>query len=383
MSSPAFRKIILLLVVFLLLLGMAAAWKYLSGRPAIDRLTLSGTIEADEIHVGSKVSGRIQSVLVKEGQEVKEGEPIIRFDRYDLDARRADALAAVAQADANLQKTMRLSRPEEIASARAQEQAARMNFEIARNGPRKEEIDAARADLSAADADYQVAKATLARIAKLVRDGVQSQQEYDNAKAAYDRSAAQREAARQKLDLLLAGTRPEEVARAQQQYKQASANRELVERGARKEDIDSARAQLERARASLQQIETQLAELEVKAPSDAFVEVLQARPGDLITPDAPVATLVEVDRLWVRVYVPEPELGNVQLGRDVSVIVDTFSGEKFNGRVEEIASRGEFTPRNVQTRDERSNQVFAVRVRLDNSARKLRAGMAADVTILR
>src|SRR5438309_2995280 len=160
MSSPAFRKIILLLVVFLLLLGMAAAWKYLSGRPSSERLTLSGTIEADEIHVGSKVSGRIQSVLVKEGQEVKEGEPVIRFDRYDLDARRADALAAVAQADANLQKTTRLSRPEEIAAARAQEQAARMNYEIARNGPRKEEIDAARADLAAADADYQVTKAT-------------------------------------------------------------------------------------------------------------------------------------------------------------------------------------------------------------------------------
>jgi multidrug resistance efflux pump len=278
---------------------------------------------------------------------------------------------------------MRLSRPEEIAAARAQEQAARMNYEIARNGPRKEEIDAARADLAAADAGYQVARATVTRVAKLVHDGVQSQQEYDNAKAAYDRAAAQREAARQKLDLLFAGTRSEEIARAQQQYKQATANRELVERGARKEDIDSAKAQLERARASLVQIETQLAELEVKAPAGAFVEVLQVRPGDLISPNAPVATLVEVDRLWVRVYVPEPELGNVQLGKDVSVTVDTFSGEKFNGRIEEIASRGEFTPRNVQTRDERSNQVFAVRVRLDNSARKLRAGMAADVTILK
>jgi HlyD family secretion protein len=322
-------------------------------------------------------------VLVREGQEVKQGEPIIRFDRYDLDARHADALAAVAQADANLQKTLRLSRPEEIASARAQEQAARMSFEIARNGPRKEEIDSARADLAAADADYQVAKATITRVAKLVRDGVQSQQEYDNAKAAYDRAAAQREAARQKLDLLLAGTRPEEVARAQQQYKQASANRELVEHGARKEDVDSAKAQVERARASLKQIETQIAELEIKAPADAFVEVLQARPGDLISPDTPIATLVEVDRLWLRVYVPEPELGLMQLGKEVSITVDTFSSEKFNGRIEEISSRGEFTPRNVQTRDERSNQVFAVRVRVDNSARKLRAGMAADVTIPR
>jgi HlyD family secretion protein len=138
---------------------------------------------------------------------------------------------------------------------------------------------------------------------------------------------------------------------------------------------------VERARAALRQIDTQLAELEVRAPADAIVEVLQSRPGDLISPGSPVATLVEVDRLWVRVYVPEPELGYVQSGKEVSVTVDTFHGESFKGRIEEIASRGEFTPRNVQTRDERAHQVFGVRVRLDNSARKLRAGMAADVTI--
>lgn len=383
MTTGRFRTTILLSVLFLILLGVAAGWKYLSGRASADKLVLSGTIEADEIHVGSKVSGRIEAVLVKEGQEVRQGEVLVRFDRYDLDARRADAVAAIAQAEANLRKTLSLSRPEEIAGARAQEQAARKNYEIALNGPRKEEIDAARADVGAADADYQVAKATLDRIAKLVRDGVQSQQEYDNAKAAYERAAAQREAARQKLNLLLAGTRTEEIARERQLLEQATANRQLVERGARKEDIESAKAQVERARAALQQVDKQLAEVEVTAPANAFIEVLQLRPGDLVTPGSPVATLVEVDRLWLRVYVPEPELGNVQLSKTVTLTVDTFSGEQFSGRIEEIASRGEFTPRNVQTRDERSNQVFAVRVRLDNTARKLRAGMAADVTIPR
>jgi multidrug resistance efflux pump len=256
-----------------------------------------------------------------------------------------------------------------------------MSLELARNGPRKQEIDAARADLEATRADYEVSRTTLARVEKLVRGGVQSRQDYDNAKAAFDRASARRESAQQKLDLLLAGTRSEEVARADRQYRQAAANRQLVERGARKEDIATARAQLERAHAALQQIETQLTELEVKAPADAFVEVLQVRPGDLINPNSPVATLVEVDRLWVRVYVPEPELGHVQLGKEVSVTVDTFKSETFTGHVEQIASRGEFTPRNVQTRDERTHQVFALRVRLNNSARKLRAGMAADVSI--
>lgn len=357
MKTGSFRRTILFGALFLIVVGAAAAWKYLSGRQSADKLVLSGTIEADEIHIGSKVGGRIEAVLVKEGQEVKQGEPIIRFERYDLDAKRADAVAAVAQAEANLQKNLRWSRPEEMAAAKAQAEAAWMNYEIARNGPRKQEIDAARAELGAAEADYEVAKVTVARVAKLVSDGVQSRQEYDNAKSAFDRSAAQREAARQKLDMLLAG--------------------------ARKEDIDAAKAQVERARAALQQIETQLAELDVKAPADAIVEVLQLRPGDLISPGAPVATLIEVDRLWVRVYIPEPEVGYARsaLGKDVPITVDTFRGEVFHGRIEEIASRGEFTPRNVQTRDERAHQVFGLRVRLDNSARKLSAGMAADVTI--
>jgi membrane fusion protein YbhG len=381
MMKSSLRKTLFVGLLVFALASVAAAWKYFGSRASTDRLLLSGAIEADEIHVGSKVSGRIAAVLVREGQEVKQGESLIRFESYDLDAKRADAVAAVAQAEANLHKTENWSRPEEVAAAKAQAEAAWMNLELARNGPRKQEIDAARADLEAANADYEVSKATLARVERLVQRGVQSRQDYDNARAAFDRASARRESAGQKLNLLLAGTRSEEVARADRQYKQAAANREMVERGARKEDIAAARAQLERARAALQQIDAQLGELEVKAPADAFVEVLQARPGDLINPNSPVATLVEMDRLWVRVYVPEPELGHVQLGREVSVTVDTFKNEIFSGRVEQIASRGEFTPRNVQTRDERTHQVFAVRVRVDNSTHKLRAGMAADVSI--
>jgi multidrug resistance efflux pump len=381
--SGSFRKTILIGLAAIAVVAAAAAWKYYSGLESSDRFVLSGTVEADEIHVGSRVSGRIAAVLVKEGQEVKQGEPLIRFESYDLDAKRADASAAVAQAEANLEKALNGSRPEEIAEARAQAEAARAALEQARNGPRPQEIDAARADLRAAEADFEVAGATLARIEQLTRSGVASRQDYDNAKAAFDSARARRDAARQKLDLLLSGTRREEIERAERQYQQALANRQLVERGPRREDIAAARAQLERARAALGQIETQTAELEVKSPADAFVEVMQVRPGDLINPGASAATLVEVDRLWVRVYVPEPELGHVQLGKEVTVEVDTFPDQGFRGQIEQIASRGEFTPRNVQTREERTHQVFAVRVRLDNSSRRLRAGMAADVTILK
>lgn len=383
MMTSRFRKTLLFGLLALVVVGAAATIKYFTSRAATDRIVLSGNIEADEIHIGSKIGGRIAEVLVREGQEVKPGDPLIRFEAYDLNARRADAEAAVAQADANHQKLLNGFRSEEVAQAKAQAEAAWMALEEARNGPRRQEIEAARGQLESANADYEVAKATLARIEKLVRDGVQSHQDYDNAKAAFDRASGQRDAARQNLNLLLAGTRREEVARAERQYNQAAANYQMMQHGSRKEDIDAARAQLERARASLQQIDTQLGELEVKAPADAFVEVLRVRPGDLINPSAPVATLVELNRLWVRVYMPEPELGYAQLGKEVAVQVDTYKNESFKGTIEQIASRGEFTPRNVQTRSEREHQVFALRIRVDNSSHHLRAGMAADVSIMK
>ncbi|MEW6129478.1 MAG: efflux RND transporter periplasmic adaptor subunit [Acidobacteriota bacterium] len=379
--KSSFRKIILLAIVILIAVAAVATWKYVSAREPANRLVLSGTIEADEIHVGSKVGGRIAEVLVKEGQQIKTGDPLIRFESYDLDAKRNDALAAIAAAEANLQKLQNGFRPEEIAEARAQAEAAWMNYELARNGPRTQEIAAAQDELDAANADYEVAKANFARIEKLSREGIASRQDYDTAKANMDRARGKRDAARQKLDMLREGTRREDIARAERQYRQAAAQKQLMERGSRKEDIDAAKAQLTRARATLSQIETQMNELEVKAPADAYVEVLRVRPGDLIAPNSPVATLIELDRLWVQVYVPEPEKGFVQREQEVSVTVDSFPKETFKGKVESIASKGEFTPRNVQTREERNHQVFGVRVRLDNSSRKLSAGMAADVEI--
>ncbi len=379
--TGSFRKIIILSLSAAAIVAGAALWKYLSSRAASDEFVLSGTVEADEIHIGSKVGGRISEVLVREGQTVRRGDVILKFESFDLDAKRADAAAAVAQAEANLERLVNGSRPEEIAQARAQAEAARISLEMARNGPRRQEIEAARAELNAAQADFEIARTSLARIEQLTASGVTSRQDYDNAKSVFDRAAARRESARQRLALLEAGTRSEEIEMAERQYKQAQANREMVERGSRREDVAAARAAVERARAALQQVETQLGEIEVHSPADAFIEVLQVRPGDLILPNSPVATLVEVDRLWVRVYVPSPERGHAQLGKEVAVYVDTFGREAFSGRIEHISNRGEFTPRNVQTRDERAHQVFAVRVRVDNSSGRLGAGMAADVVI--
>jgi multidrug resistance efflux pump len=376
-----FRKTLVVAGGAALVIALIAAWSYLSSREPADRLVFSGTVEADEIQIGSRVGGRISAVLVEEGQRVANHQPILRFETFDLEARRDDARAAVVQAEAALEKTLSFFRPEEIAQARAQAEAARLNLEIARDGPRRQEVDAALQELKAAEADYEIARLSLERIEKLRAGGVVSQQDLDSARTTADRARARREAANQRYRLLEAGTRPEEIDRAEKQLREATARLELVERGARKEEIESARAQVERARATLSAIVTQLAELEVTAPVDAFVEVLRVRPGDLIAPGAPVATLIETDRMWVRVYVPEPKIGLLRLGQHAMITVDT--GRSFDGRVEHISSRGEFTPRNVQTREERTHQVFGVRVQVVSGAGELRPGMAADVTINR
>jgi multidrug resistance efflux pump len=180
--------------------------------------------------------------------------------------------------------------------------------------------------------------------------------------------------AQQKLDMLNHGYRAEEIASAQARYEQAQATYEKFVRGNRREDVDLAKA-------SFSYDEARYREREVVAPSDATVEVLDVRPGDLIAPNTPVATLLERDQIYIRIYIPETEIGHVTLGQKAEVRVDSFANTVFDGVVEQINQQAEFLPRNVQTREERVHQVFGVKVRIDDSSNRVRAGMAADVKL--
>jgi HlyD family secretion protein len=130
----------------------------------------------------------------------------------------------------------------------------------------------------------------------------------------------------------------------------------------------------------LAEIDIQLREMRIAAASDCVLEVLSVKVGDVLAPNQAVATLLLTNHIWVRVYVPEPWLGHIQLGEIVTVRVDSHPGKDFSGVVEQIARAAEFTPRNVQTVGERIKQVFGIKVRLDQREGNLRAGMAADVT---
>lgn len=252
---------------------------------------------------------------------------------------RIDEGAEVAAGQVLVELEATLLAPQ-IERQRAVLAAAREQLALAEQGPRREERERARVA-------WEAAKTDLGRIESLFADGVVGKADLD---AAHVREALARETWQE------------------------------ADRGSRAEEIAAARAAVERESAQLGYLERQREELTVRAPIAGRVEAFDLRPGDLVAANQAVATLLEPDQIWIRVYVPETELAHVHPGDRVAIRVDTFPGRSFPGRVVEIRHRAEYLPRNVQTLDQRADQVFAVRVEPEPSP-DLRPGMAASVTI--
>jgi HlyD family secretion protein len=225
--------------------------------------------------------------------------------------------------------------------AQAQAQLAELKA-----GPRKEEIQAAKNDWEAAIADLEFARSDAKRMSESFQQKTVSASERDRATSRAQSLEKSVAAAKSRYDLLLAGTRPERIAQAA---------------------------------AQLNETETHLREMEIASPTNAVLETLHVKVGDVPGPNQQVATLLLTDHLWVRVFVPEPWLGLIKMGDQVGVKVDSFPDKTFKGEVEQIARSAEFTPRNVQTVSERVKQVFGIKIRLPTDTPELRAGMSADV----
>jgi len=224
-------------------------------------------------------------------------------------------------------------------------------------GYRQEEIAQAKADWLAAKAQHENAEKFRQRMKDLVGRELIAPQEYDDTRTKAEETEQKMRSARERYDLLLAGTRQEEVTQA--------------------------RARVEMARARAELLRTQLDEMVIRSPVDAVVEVLDLEPGDLAGAGKPVATLLRTHNLWVRAYLPEERLGHVQPGLKVRIRVDSFPRRSFSGVARRVHRQAEFTPRNVQTMQERVLQVFQTEVVIEDPERLLRPGMNADVFIPR
>jgi len=214
------------------------------------------------------------------------------------------------------------------------------------HGPRPAEIDAAKHDWQALNAQLDFAIAEEKRQRELYRQNVNAPTDLDDAVSHEHSLQESADAAKRRYDLLAEGTRPERIAQT---------------------------------RAQLAEIDAQLAEMRITAPANCVLETLSVKLGDVLAADHELATLLYPQHLWVRVYVPEPWLGLIQLGQTVKVRTDS-SGKEFTGAVEQINRAAEFTPRNVQTVDDRVRQVFGVKIQLPSDTGKLRAGMSVDVS---
>ena len=318
------RRLVPLMIV-IVALAVYVGYRVRRGPPAFE---WSGTVEAHTIEVGSRVGGRVQEVSVREGDTVQVGQALVTLEKGDLPAQRAIAAGQLEQAQGALEKVASRTLPT----------------------ARRAEIAEAQARLQSQQALQEKAKLDEQRTHQLLSGGAATRVDADNATLALKSASAQASALKAQLDSLLHGT---------------------------PEDVRSARGLVEAAQGRLQQIDVMLDELVIRAPRAARVETLDLRPGDILAPNAPAAKLLEPAELYVRLYVPETEIGRVHPGQEVPIFVDSFPGRAFRGRVESVASEGEFTPRNLQTADERADQVFATRVRIEEGADVLRAGMAA------
>jgi HlyD family secretion protein len=202
----------------------------------------------------------------------------------------------------------------------------------------------------------------------------------DLAQAQVDAATSDAEGQAAQLEFLRSDAKRQQELLRNRTVSSTEAERAISAANAQEKAVQAARMRVAQARANLAQIETQLTEMRVVAPGDTVVEILSVKVGDVLPPNREVATLLIPNYLWARVYVPQPWLGHIKLGDAVRVRVDSFRDEEFKGVVEQINRQAEFTPRNVQTAEDRIRQVFGVKIRLENRDDKLRAGMSADVT---
>ncbi|QDT02143.1 Multidrug export protein EmrA [Rubripirellula lacrimiformis] len=358
-------------VIILLLLVFYSKWY-----PEPDRV--SGFIEADEIRLGSRVGGRVAHVYVTEGETVESGAKLIELEPFDLLEQEAQLQFSLAAREADYKRIESGYRVEEKAQAKSKLEQLQARVDLLKAGPRQEEIEAARGRLTLAEVQKSLAEKTSTRLTKLSQEDAISRQELDNANEAVQAATANVVVRQQELNLLEAGTRIEEIREATARVEEARQAWQLMEHGYRIEEQEQAKAARDAAHAALEAIRRQKEELSIQSPIAGAIESLDLQPGDIVASGAPVLSMLDKNNLWVRAYVPQNRVG-IKVGQRVRVTVDSYPNQPFTGTISFVARKAEFTPNNVQTLEERSKQVFRIKVAIENRHDMLRPGMMADV----
>jgi len=387
-------RIVLVAGAVALVAGLTlAGWSWWRGR--LDRsgvLQASGRIEVTEVNVSSKVTGRVAVLHVDEGADVKAGQLIAELEGEELEAQLRQATAALQSAEAR-QAQAQITLEVEPTTIRTQIRQADENLRAAEErlrmlkaGFRTQEVEEGRANLRQAQARLELARLTRDRFRDLLADGAIARQDLDRAESDFQAAEAAVRAASQRLNMLEEGSRAEDIGMAQAERDRAAAALEAARANAatlalRQQDVRVAEAAVREAQANVRRLETQVAELKVFAPLDATVLTKAVEAGEVVAAGKPLVLLGDLDHPWIKIYVPETQLGKVRLGATARILVDSFPNQPFQGTVSWISDQAEFTPKNVQTAEERVNLVYAVKITIKNAERKLKAGMPADAEL--
>jgi HlyD family secretion protein len=306
-------------------------------------ITVSGNIEVTEAQMSFKIPGRLEKRLVDEGDAVTEGQLIAILEKTDQKLNTARAEAGLVQAQAHLAELEAGSRSQEVESARA-------------------ELERSVAAEKTAEVQLKQAKDDFDRYAALFREGGISRKDYD--------LYTTRHAAAQ-------NSRTEAQARIKSAKEQLS----LVQAGPRKEVIDQAKAQVQAATETLNQARQQENYTELFSPMNGIVLSKAAEPGEYLNPASPVLTIGDTAHPWLRAYIREKDLGRIALNGKADVTTDAFPKKTYPGKISFLSSQAEFTPKAVQTFEERMKLVYRIKIRLENPDGELRPGMPADAHI--
>jgi HlyD family secretion protein len=356
-------------------------------------IRISGNIELTEVHISFQMAGRMVERLVDEGEAVRKGTVVARLDQEQWLSQRERERAAVAAAEsalAQLLTAIELQRETvegEVALRRAELEQAEARLRELESGSRPQEIQEARAAAEAARAEQERARKDWERAQALFGNDDISAAQYDQFRTAFERAAAALRQAEQRLSLAEEGPRKEAIEQARAQAARARAAVRLAEAGRielrrREQEAALRRAEIARAKAQLAVIEAQLRDTEAVCPVDGVVLVKSAEPGETVAAGTTVLTVGDIERPWLRGYIGERDLGRVKLGQRVRVTTDSYPGKVYWGRVSFIAAEAEFTPKEIQTPEERVKLVYRIKVDLANPRHELKSNMPADAEIL-
>lgn len=386
------KRILIVVLVLLAALGAYLLFSGRAGKNANDQIIVSGNIELTEVNIAFKTSGRLMERTVDEGDVVKKGQRIARLDRDQLLAQRDREAAGLQAANSQFAQAetalawQKGNQAAELEQRKAELASYAARLQELKSGSRPQEIQEAKAAVDSVQSEFDRAKRDWDRAQTLYKNDDISTAQYDQSRNRWENAEAMLKQTKERQALVLAGPRIEQIDAASAQMDRARAALKMAESNAleikrREQELPLRRAEIARAAASQALIEAQLADTLAYSPVDGVVLVKAADVGEVLSAGTTIVTIGDIDHPWLRAYINETDLGRVKLGTKAKITTDSYPGKEYEGRVSFIASEAEFTPKQIQTKEERVKLVYRIKIDLQNPEQELKSNMPADAVL--